>query len=71
MKRAPTSLKARVGPWNSSSAPMLRVTGTTGQSKESVSSTMRCSSCSGTSSPKRASATVQAISWKVRVWIWA
>ena len=69
MKRAPTSLKARVGPWKSSSAPMLRVTGTTGQSKASVSSTMRCSSAAGMSSPKKASATVQAISWKVIVWM--
>ena len=69
MKRAPTSLKASVGPWKSSRAPMLRVTGTTGQSNERVSSTMRCSSAWGMSSPKRASATVQAISWKVMVWM--
>ena len=71
MKRAPTSLNARVGPWNSSSALMLRVTGTTGQSKESVSFTMRCSSAAGMSSPNSASATVQAISWKVIVWMFS
>ncbi len=64
MKRAPTSLKARVGPWNSSKEYMLGSTSTTGQSKARVSYTIFFRESASTSSPKKASATRYAISWK-------
>ena len=65
MKRAPTSLKARVGPWNSSSEKMLSSTLTAGTSKLSVSQTISLRSSAGMSSPKNESATRQAISRNV------
>ena len=66
MKRAPTSLKAIVGPWKSSSAQMPSSTRTTGMSKQNVSRTMRRSVSGSISSPKKASATRQAICTKER-----
>lgn len=66
MKRAPTSLKAIVGPWKSSSAQMPSSTRTTGMSKQNVSRTMRRSVSGSISSPKKASATRQAIRWRSR-----
>ena len=65
MKRAPTSLNASVGPWNSSNAQMSPPTLTTGQSKASVSQTILCRSSVAMSSPKKFSATRQAICWNV------
>ena len=53
MKRAPTSLKAIVGPWKSSSAQMPSSTRTTGMSKQNVSRTMRRSVSGSISSPKK------------------
>ena len=63
MNRAPTSLNASVGPWNSSSEYIFSSTFTAGVSKASVSQTMSLRAFSSTSSPKKACATWQAISW--------
>ncbi len=60
MKRALTSLKAIVGRGRVRRAQMPSSTRTTGMSKQNVSRTM-CRSVSSLSSPKKASATRQAI----------
>lgn len=65
MKRAPKSLNARVGPWNSSRMWSLGEREMRGASNWRVLLTIVVSSLSGMSSPKKALATAKPISWKV------
>ncbi|GAL67134.1 hypothetical protein JCM19301_2299 [Jejuia pallidilutea] len=49
INRAPTSLKAIVGPWNNSNVDIFSFSLTTGNSKDNVSSTMVFKTSSGIS----------------------